>query len=59
MRDEDHRGAGTLEPLDQVAEPLHVAVGERRGGLVQQQDARIAADRSEGGVWIDLKTRNV
>ena len=44
MGDKDHRRAGTLEPFDHVAEPLHVAVGQRRGGLVEQQDAQVAAD---------------
>ena len=33
-----------LQPGDDLAEPVDVAAGERRGRLVEQQDARLAVD---------------
>ena len=35
-----------LEPGDDLAQPVDVAAGERRGRLVEQQDARLAVDRA-------------
>ena len=35
-----------LEAGDDLAEPVDVAAGERRGRLVEQQDARLAVDRA-------------
>ena len=42
--DEDDGGARRLQPRDDLAEPVDVAAGERRGRLVEQQDARLAVD---------------
>ena len=44
MRDEDDGHAGGLEAGDDLAEPVDVAAGERRGRLVEQEDARLAVD---------------
>ena len=45
MRDEDHGHAIRLEPGDDVAEPVDVTAGERRGRLVEEKNARLAIDR--------------
>ena len=44
VRDEDDGGALRAQPVEQRAEPLHVVAGEGRGGLVQQQQLRLARD---------------
>ena len=46
VRDEDDGRARRAQPLEQRAEPLHVVAGERRGGLVEQQQAGAARDRA-------------
>ena len=46
VRDEDDRHARRLEAGDDLAQPVDVAAGERRGRLVEEQDARLAIDRA-------------
>ena len=44
VRDEDDGHAGGLQRCDDLAQPVDVAAGQRRGRLVEQQDARLAVD---------------
>ena len=44
VRDEDDGDALRLQPGDNLAEPVDIAARERRGRLVEKQDARLPVD---------------